>query len=56
MDLLRTMAANLGLGAAAQALGDADLLIMTRQLLDLGQRYLQASTDKRARASGRIWL
>ena len=35
MDLLRTMAANLGLGAAAQAFGDADLLAMTRHLLDL---------------------
>ena len=51
MDLLRTMTANLRLGAAAQALGDADLLAMTRQLLDLrdSDTFKQAQTKGRAR-------
>ena len=51
MDLLRKMATNLGLGAADQVLGDADLLAMTRQLLDLRDSdvFKQAQDKGRAR-------
>ena len=51
MGLLRTMAANLGLGADAQTLGDTDLLAMTRLLLDLrdSDTFEQAQDKRRAR-------